>query len=944
MSSVLRKMMIVVGANISDFVTGMDKVDKKLLAQSRQFERMGKDLTVGLTLPLMAVGVAAIKAAAEYEAASAIIRRQTGATGQDLVGLNQSFRNLFTTVPATSRETAEALATLQTRTGQTGKALEDLTRQHLNLARISGEAVKPMIEQTTRVFGDWSVATSQQGAALDYMYKVSQQTGIGVSRLGQLMVQYGAPLRQMGFDYETAAAMMGKFEQEGVNVELVMGSLRIALGKMAKDGVQDTTAALREVTKQIREAGTVGAANAIALEVFGARAGPDMAAAIREGRFDLDELLAKLKASPDTINGVSKETLTLGERFALLRNRAIDAAQPLGNVLLKAAQGLMPVLEGLGDISDGVGQAFAALPAPVRDFGIGLGVALASIGPMIVGVAKLQQAIINLKTALNYLSAHPLMALAVGIIAVGTAFAQMNQRMQESINARAAEIEKRITAQVAEEKRLALEGVAAEEQASQAKIKAASAATRAKLENLDKEKEKHRETLQERKRLLDEEHRAVIDKIREEYGYVQDASNSKTDVARRASQAVIDGLDAELRKATEVYNERMRQIAEQYDAQIRLLDAETREALAAVQEQISAIDEQTKTEERALRQQADQRRVAELQARIAAEEDVARRTELQQQLADLLADIERRQLLDSREEQKNALRDQMDAIRADAEDRKAKLQEQRKEKEEHEKELLKLETDRINDAKKAEQERLDEVIKKLQEERKAKEALENDKYKAAKKSIDDQLKGLDDYFLDYKAKLEREVKEKEAAEAAKLKATLDRLADERKAIEAHYKEIEDSANIAKRALEAARAEFDAATERAAATSKWYAEQGTLPGDVSPPPSALPKFAAGGVVRRPMIAQIGEVPEAVTPLDWLGDQLERAAAQIGAAMASMMYAPPAASPAFAGAGFAAGSSGPASINLTVEVEGREIVRAIGVPLAEEIRMRTGYRGG
>jgi hypothetical protein len=858
MSSVLRKMMVVVGANISEFVGGMDKVDKRLLSQSRQLERMGKDMTVGITLPLLAVGIAALKSATEYEAASAIIRHQTGATGDTLVGLNQQFRNLFVSIPNSSKDTASALGMLQTRTGLVGQALEDLTRQHLNLSRITGEAVLPLIEQTTRVFGDWGIATDKQGAAMDYLYKVSQQTGVGVSRLGALVVQYGAPVRQMGFSFEEAAAMLGKFEKEGVNTELVMGSLRIALGKMAQEGITDTSEALRIVTQQIKEAGSTGEANALALETFGARAGPDMAAAIREGRFDLDALLKSLRESPETIAKAAAETLTFSDKLALLRNKAIDAAQPLGNILLKALEGALPALDAVAKGARAVGERFAALPPPVADFVVGLGIAVAGIGPAIIGVAKFQQALVGLKTALDFLSTHPLVLLAMAAVTIGTMIVRENQRVKEAVDARAAEIEARIGAQIAEEKRLALESVETEKKAAQDKIAAASATTRAKLEGLEEEKAAHKAALEDRKREIEDEHKAAIDGIRKEYGYVEDFHESKTDAARRASQAVIDSLDSEVRKATDVYNERMRQIAEQYDAQLQLLDAETREALKAVQDQIDGIDAQTRAEEKALREQQDQRRISELQARIATEEDADRRAELQQQLSDLLADIQRRQLLEARDAEKASLREQMDAIRADAEERKAKLLEQRKEKEEHEKELLRLETQRIEDAKKAENEALAETIRVIQEERKEKEAAENAKYLAAKESNEKQLKGLDGYYVAYKAKLEREVIAKEAAERDKLQATLDRLKDEEKAINASFAEREREAA----ANAAAKAKAEIVTipaAAAAATTQFYTKAGTLPGDIAPPvwegvPFYGDEFATGGTVPGPLGAR------------------------------------------------------------------------------------------
>ena len=45
---------------------------------------------------------------------------------------------------------------------------------------------------------------------------------------------------------------------------------------MAKGGIKDPSQALEEMEKRIKSAGSAGEANALALEMFGAKAGPPM--------------------------------------------------------------------------------------------------------------------------------------------------------------------------------------------------------------------------------------------------------------------------------------------------------------------------------------------------------------------------------------------------------------------------------------------------------------------------------------------------------------------------------------------------------------------------------------------------------------------------------------------------------------------------------------------
>lgn len=290
---------------------------------------------------LGALGVGAFKLGATFDDAYDTIRLGTGKTGEVLETLQEDFKAVVSNVPTDFGTASTAIADLNTRLGLTGEPLQDLTTQMINLANVSGKEIGPLIASTTRLFGDWSIATADQADTLDTLWKVSQNTGIGVDTLAEKVVQFGAPLRQMGFSFEESAAMIGKWEKEGVNAELVLGSLRIALGNFARDGVTDTKEALEGYIEAIQKAGSTGEANAIAMEIFGAKAGPDMAAAIREGRFEIDDLLKILDESPETINGAAAATADLAESWTLLKNKAMVALEPIGNAVFGLASDLV---------------------------------------------------------------------------------------------------------------------------------------------------------------------------------------------------------------------------------------------------------------------------------------------------------------------------------------------------------------------------------------------------------------------------------------------------------------------------------------------------------------------------------------------------------------------------------------------------------------------------
>ncbi len=144
-----------------------------------------------------------------------------------------------------------------------------------------------------------------------------------------------------------------------------------------------------------------------------------MSAAIREGRFDLDELMKTLKSSPETIGKAAKATLTLGDRLGIMRNKITLAAEPLGNVLMAGLEKLQPhLVRAIGYVAK-FGKWFGNLPGPVQAAAAGFGVFLAAIGPILFVVGTL---ITNIGALIGVLGAGGLGLTFGGVVAAAAPF------------------------------------------------------------------------------------------------------------------------------------------------------------------------------------------------------------------------------------------------------------------------------------------------------------------------------------------------------------------------------------------------------------------------------------------------------------------------------------------------------------------------------------------
>jgi hypothetical protein len=170
----------------------------------------------------------------------------------------------------------------------------------------------------------------------------SQLTGI-VDRLQQLVVDFGAPMRLLGFSFEESAALLGKWEKEGVNTETMLAGLKFGVKTLAGEGVKaaDMGEALRT---KIEAIGTSADPVGESIKTFGRRAGLDLAARSsragsrrRPRRLDRERHDTIAAATADTMTRdlwsqiFNTATVAVGEKPPGPRRLRLDHGQPAGD-------------------------------------------------------------------------------------------------------------------------------------------------------------------------------------------------------------------------------------------------------------------------------------------------------------------------------------------------------------------------------------------------------------------------------------------------------------------------------------------------------------------------------------------------------------------------------------------------------------------------------------
>ena len=323
----------------------------------------------------------------------------TGASGAALDGLIDSARNVATQVPASFDVVSSALADVSTSFGHTGKQLEDTTELFLDFARVAGVDVGESIsiaDSAMTIFGE-----NDANETLGDFLRIAQATGRPMAELLSSVENFGPVFANMGFNLEETVALMGGLEQAGIDVTRISPGLNRFSREIAAIG-GDPRTALQAIVKEIETATTDVDALTIATEAFGAEGAQRLSAAIRAGAFDLEDFGGLLGDGTGLVDEQADAVLTLGERFAMLRNRLAVKLMPTIERVIEFLEGLLEAIDegglsgavdylkerfsGLGEMLANNAPLFAALALVLGGIAVAM---IASISPILLVTAAI---------------------------------------------------------------------------------------------------------------------------------------------------------------------------------------------------------------------------------------------------------------------------------------------------------------------------------------------------------------------------------------------------------------------------------------------------------------------------------------------------------------------------------------------------------------------------
>ncbi|MFR8044967.1 MAG: phage tail tape measure protein [Eggerthella lenta] len=357
---------------------------------------LGSSMTLGLTVPIVAAGGAAISVAANFDDAMSQVQGALGDASADKEGLRQLALQLGSDTVFSATEAAQAMVELakgglteaDIKGGALAASMDLAAAGQLNLADAA--------ETTVQMMGSFGLGAADATRIANALAGAANASSADVSDLTQAMSQCSAQASLAGWSLEDTAAALALFADHGVKGSDAGTSLKTMLQRLsaptdqAADAmeaygleVRDSNGKMKDITGIADELtgklGTLSDAerDAALQTIFGSDASRAAAILMQSGSEGLQKYIAA------TNDATAAETMANAQKGELSWARE-NMGGAIESVSIAFGSALAPAITAVAGVIGNVAEAFASLQSDAQT-AIAVVLALvAAVGPLLV--------------------------------------------------------------------------------------------------------------------------------------------------------------------------------------------------------------------------------------------------------------------------------------------------------------------------------------------------------------------------------------------------------------------------------------------------------------------------------------------------------------------------------------------------------------------------------
>lgn len=372
------------------------------------------------------IAEAVLEMAQNFDEAKAAIVEGTGASGENLQGLQQAARDAFGEIADADTDlqtVSGTLAELNTRFGLTGKDATDMTVKMSKFAKATGTDGTKAVDSMADIMHRWNLDLDDADGLLDDLTTANQSCQLSVDDLSKYLAGNSTQFQELGYSTEEALAMLISLSDGGADVGSVMSGLTKGVANLS-DVTDDVPGTFRKAVDAIGKCDNVSEALQLQVgdtgktveQIFGKKAAQELATNIQNGSFAIEEWTEVLGDNEGALETTSEGVTTMKDAWSQAVNNVSMAlgstmAPAISNVVKKVSEVITKVAQ--------VVQKSPALQAVIIGVATALGVlagALAALSVIKMVTTLFQSLNLTLMANPVFLVVTALAALAAGLV------------------------------------------------------------------------------------------------------------------------------------------------------------------------------------------------------------------------------------------------------------------------------------------------------------------------------------------------------------------------------------------------------------------------------------------------------------------------------------------------------------------------------------------------
>jgi TP901 family phage tail tape measure protein len=213
-------------SNLDDFSERMNKTGTKMMG-------VGRTMTTKVTLPIVGLGTAALKAGMDFQASMSEVKAISGATGKDFKSLEDKAKEMGKTTRFSASESAQAMKYMALAGWDTKQILDGIPGV-LHLAAAGNMDLAQASDIVTDTMSMYGMKAEEAAHASDVFAFAQANANTNVEQMGEAMKYAGPVANSLGISFEDTASAMMVLADSGLKGSIAGQAFASSLGRLAK--------------------------------------------------------------------------------------------------------------------------------------------------------------------------------------------------------------------------------------------------------------------------------------------------------------------------------------------------------------------------------------------------------------------------------------------------------------------------------------------------------------------------------------------------------------------------------------------------------------------------------------------------------------------------------------------------------------------------------------